>query len=89
MLKRGISMIVGTLLSMCYIVASPFLPTKTEIIERGELVNGYWIKNHVGNTCFYKYFPKAIYLEYSTAWAESHHWKLRSSGPDHADAQVC
>lgn len=33
MLKRGISMIVGTLLSMCYIVASPFLPTKTEIIE--------------------------------------------------------
>ena len=95
-------MIVGTLLSMCYIVASPFLPTKTEIIETGKLVNGYWIKNHsqggnndwarsvyyVGNTCFYKYFPKAIYLEYSTAWAESHHWKLRSSGPDHADAQV-
>ena len=46
MLKRGISMIVGTLLSMCYIVASPFLPTKTEIIETGKLVNGYWIKNH-------------------------------------------
>lgn len=44
MLKRGISMIVGTLLSMCYIVASPFLPTKTEIIETGKLVNGYWIK---------------------------------------------
>ena len=39
-------MIVGTLLSMCYIVASPFLPTKTEIIETGKLVNGYWIKNH-------------------------------------------
>ena len=87
MLKRGISMIVGTLLSMCYIVASPFLPTKTEIIETGKLVNGYWIKNHsqggnndwarsvyyVGNTCFYKYFGmgRKSSLEIEKFWARS------------------
>lgn len=104
MLKKCTLIAIVTLLFLSQMaVSQSSLPEKAEIVKTGKLVNDCWIKNHsqwgnndwaravyyVGNTYFYKMFPKNKYLDYSTAWAESHKWKLRSSGPDHADAQVC
>lgn len=103
-MHNGNVLIMAAILALiCQMATSQSLPNKVEIIEKGKLVNGYWIRTHsqwgnndwaravyyVGNTYFYKTFPKKKYLEYSIAWAENHKWKLRNSGPDHADAQMC